>query len=67
VLRAASLTWPRIIFAKHLTEHGAAFNCDTTMEVSYRCPELLSHQVCAHIKHSTITATVRPLLGRPLH
>jgi hypothetical protein len=39
----------------------------------HRCSELLSHQVCAHIKHSTKTAIVskikegvRPLLGHPV-
>jgi hypothetical protein len=31
VLRAASLTWPRIICTIHLPEHGAEFNCATTM------------------------------------
>jgi hypothetical protein len=30
----------------------------------YRCAELLSHQVRAHIKHSTITAIVSKIKGR---
>jgi hypothetical protein len=32
--KKSSLTWPRIICAKHLPEHGAEFNCATTMKVS---------------------------------
>jgi hypothetical protein len=34
VLPTASLTWHRIICAKHLPEHGAEFNYATTMKVS---------------------------------
>jgi hypothetical protein len=33
----------------------------------YRCSELLSHQVHAHIKHSTITATVSKINGGYAH
>jgi hypothetical protein len=53
-----SLTWPRIICAKHLPEHGTEFNCATTMKVSIpmfwtlkpsgTCPyQALNHNRCS--------------------
>jgi hypothetical protein len=70
-----SLTWPWIICVKHLPEHGAEFNCATTMKVSISMfwtlkpsgtclYQALNHN-CYSVKNNG-GGGVRPHLGHPV-